>query len=152
MGTLIPGILAGTMEKLNQPLPNPFKRPAIQNEIGELERVARSFTIELFVLLFTSQTGEMVSLSETLWSQLENTDSCRFDSGDWESVERYALEAGRDWRDLKTKMETGVAIDAPIVMKIHDRYHLVSGNTRLMVARALGITPMIFLFEVDSQG
>lgn len=60
----------------------------------------------------------------------------------------YAGQVGRDWQSIKSGVERGQAYDAPIVMKYRDTYHLVSGNTRLMVAKALGRKPQVWLFEV----
>lgn len=67
-------------------------------------------------------------------------------------VERNAFHIGRDWESVKTALEGGVPLDAPIIMKRGDQTHLVSGNTRLMVARAMGIRPQVWVFEVDGVG
>ncbi len=129
----------------------PFKYPNIQREEGEFERVGATFGVETSVLMFQAQKGELVTLSENIWRNLENTDSNRFERGDWEAVAEHAKahDVGRDWEDLKSKLETGKQLDAPIIMKFGERYHLVSGNTRLMVARAKGIRPTVLLFQTD---
>jgi hypothetical protein len=118
------------------------------NEKGEFERVADTFEIDSSVLYFQAQNGSLSELNEELWNKLENTDSNRFEPGNWSMVEQYSGQQSqpRDWGDLKQKLEKGTPLDAPIVMKFGDYYHLVSGNTRLMVARAMGITPSVWLF------
>ena len=101
-----------------------------------------------------SKQGQLVDLTEDLWSKLENTDSYDIKSGDWEKIEEYInfsnIENGsnRDWNDLKQKIEQGQQVDAPIILKYDDTFHLVSGNTRLMVSRALGKTPKVLIVEM----
>ncbi|MFM2381329.1 MAG: hypothetical protein RLZZ76_96 [Candidatus Parcubacteria bacterium] len=125
-----------------------FVFPNIQNEKGELERVATTFGIDSSVLYYEAKNGEMVVLENDVWTILENTDSNKIDVGDFVKVKEFSDEYKRDWVDLKTKIESGKTIDAPIIMKYGSRYHLVSGNTRLMVSRALDIQPRVLLFEV----
>lgn len=131
-----------------------FNQPDIFREKGELERVAKKFGIDSSVLLYQAQQGNMRTLNETDWCTLDNTDSYYIESGDWETVASHAQEQEivRDWESIKTALETGTQLDAPIIMKIGDQTHLVSGNTRLMVSRALGIKPQVWVFEVDAGG
>lgn len=129
-----------------------FRFPDIESEAGEFERVASEFGYDSSVLMFLARDGQMVSLDNDLWSRLENTDSNDFELGGWEAVHDHSNPDGehkRDWESLRSKIESGTVLDAPIIMKFGDRYHLVSGNTRLMVCKAKGITPTVLLFEVD---
>jgi hypothetical protein len=129
-----------------------FKYPKIEKEEGEFDRVAKEFGIETSVLMFLAQSGELVEMDEVLLSKLENTDADTVQEGDWEAVHDHSNPDGvhkRDWEDLRDKFEAGSVLDAPIIMKFGERYHLVSGNTRLMVARAKGISPKVLIFEVD---
>jgi hypothetical protein len=131
-----------------------FKYPNIMKEEGEFERVAQTFGIEASVLMFQAQNGELVQLDNDVWDKLENTDANSFEAGDWEAVHDHSNPDGekkRDWEDLKNKLDDGAVLNAPIIMKFGERYHLVSGNTRLMVARAKGISPKVLIFEVDIQ-
>ncbi len=132
-----------------------FKLPNIENERGEFERVAQKFQIDSSVLMFLAREGQLVQLTESLLSNLENTDACDIEKDDFETLDRLLQNNSsfhqRDWRDLYTKLTSGTLIDAPIVMKYGNRYHLVSGNTRLMVARVLGITPQILLFTIEGD-
>ena len=131
---------------------NYFTYPDIKHELGEFERVSKEFEIDSSVLMFLAHEGEMISLGEDVWSALENTDSNDFEAGDWEAVHECSNPDGvqkRDWEELRNKFDAGKALDAPIIMKFGRRYHLVSGNTRLMISRAKGIVPKVLLFEVD---
>lgn len=96
--------------------------------------------------MFLARDGHMVPLTDDIWQRLENTDSNRFEAGDWKTVERFANSVQRNWLDLKKKLQACHSLDAPLVMYINGKYHLISGNTRLMVARAAGITPNVLLF------
>lgn len=131
-----------------------FKYPDIEAEIGEFERVADTFGIDSSVLMFLAHEGQMTYLDFELWNKLENTDSNTFDIGDWEWVHEHSNPDGehkRDWESLKDKVERGKVLNAPIIMKYGNKYHLVSGNTRLMVARAKGVVPKVLLFEIDQS-
>lgn len=126
-----------------------FVHPDTQKEKDELERVEREFGIDSSVLIFAARDGVFTELSDGVWDTLENTDSNRFVEGDWEEVKRLSEKYERDWEDLRQKLEAGTPLDAPIIMQFGDRYHLVSGNTRLMVARAMGLRPKAYIFKID---
>ena len=123
-----------------------FQMPQLARESGEFERVGKQFGIDSSVLLFQAQLGTLVELDEDTWNQLENTDSYDLSPGDWEAVDQLATMAARDWRSIRNT----TILDAPIIMRYRDRYHLVAGNTRLLVARALGNIPRVLLFSVDA--
>lgn len=136
-----------------------FTLPTIESERGEIERVAQTFSSqnqEEFVRIFKekAQEAELVNLTEDMWSVLENTDSFDIAHDDWEQVAEHVNHtnretgADRSWEDLRLKIEQGLELEAPIVLKHSGRLHLVSGNTRLMVARALGKLPKILLVEM----
>jgi len=129
-----------------------FTFPDILAESGEFDRVAQTFGIESSVLQWAAGEGELTSLTEDIWKELTNTDSNRLAIGDWQAVEQNASqqEVVRDWKSLQMALEESRSLDAPIVMKIGDLYHLVAGNTRLMVAKAAGVTPRVLLFSVEA--
>ena len=127
-----------------------FSNPDVFSERGEFARTAEALGVDESVLLYLAQeNGSLVHLDEEMWARLENTDSYEITTGDWEEVARLAQMVGRNYEDIRTKLEQGATPDAPIVANIGGTLHLVSGNTRLMVARAAGITPSVFLFTVD---
>lgn len=148
-------------KNFEQKLSNPevFIFPNLKDQVGEIERVAQLYAPQnehdfRENFLEASKQGQLVDLTEDLWSKLENTDSYDIKSGDWEKIEEYInfsnIENGsnRDWNDLKQKIEQGQQVDAPIILKYDDTFHLVSGNTRLMVSRALGKTPKVLIVEM----
>jgi hypothetical protein len=145
-------------EEINKPN---FVSPEIAKEAGEIRRVAEEVfgdrDAENFLSRFmeAAKTAPLTELSEDMWSQLENTDSYGIPPQDWSLVEEHAVAGhssnSRDWQLLKARYEQGATIEAPMVLKANGILHLVSGNTRLMVARALGITPKVLLVEFSGN-
>lgn len=134
-----------------------FVMPFPENEIGEIERVAQTFgqKSENFQADFlkVAKSTEPVPLSEDIWAQLENTDSYDIQKGDWKTVDYHAVEGNpespRDWKSIKEEMETKSPIIFPMIVQVDGKFHLVSGNTRLMVARALGIIPKVLIVNME---
>ena len=126
-------------------------------EMGELERVAayvgepaKSFVPRfLKATLPKNEKMRFTELPDSVWSQLKNTDSADVTKGDWEAVKR-ASEGKRDWESIRRKMERGERLDAPIIIKLPNEYHLVSGNTRLMCAKALGLVPKVLFVDLSA--
>lgn len=88
------------------------------------------------------EDGKLIDLDEEIWAKLENTDSYLIDS----------MEQAREFASIyKKDIENILKADklpAPIIVKIEDKYELVSGNTRLMVARALKIKPKVWVIDL----
>ncbi len=120
-----------------------FKRPDnLKGEEGEIKRVAAHFdeNLDSFVMRFIQAYADapMVRLTPRLLAQLENSDVQQVEEGNWAHVQELADMVKRDWEDIREKIDNNVPIDAPIVVRYRDTLHLVSGNTRLMVAKAAG--------------
>jgi hypothetical protein len=126
-----------------------FRPPAVFAERGELERVAEAFGVDASVLEFRAQQGRLEPLDEELWAALENTDSFAIEPGGWEAVAALSGQVGRDWETLRQRLQNGQTLDAPMILRQGERLHLVSGNTRLMAARAAGVTPRVWIFDID---
>ncbi|MDO8469676.1 MAG: hypothetical protein Q7S84_01470 [bacterium] len=148
-------------ESPNEKTKELFIVPDVSRERGEIERVAVEVfgaqdTGEFFSrFLEAAKTAPLVELSEDIWSRLENTDSYDIPPKDWPLVKEHAVEGHpdhpRDWRFYKTRYEQGGPIEVPIIVKKGDAFHLVSGNTRLMVARAMGKVPKVLIVETDAS-
>lgn len=138
-----------------EPQPN-FVFPDFRYEMGEIERTAKIFAPEntqKFMEEFIEQglKSSLTGLTEEIWRDLENTDSYDIPLGGWEQVAEHADFVGRDWQTKKKLMKNGDPIHAPIVLKKDGRYHKVAGNTRLMVARALGIRPTVLIVDMSDN-
>lgn len=48
-------------------------------------------------------------------------------------------------------MKNNHQFEAPIIFEMNGVYHKVSGNTRLMVARTLGLRPKAIFIKFNSQ-
>ncbi len=128
-----------------------FERPDFNAEIGEFERTAKVFGVDESALLFLAEEGNLIDLSEEVWANLENTDSFEIGLGDWGVVESHTvvLEPQRDWKSIQDSLINKEKLPAPIIVKKDNSYYLISGNTRLMVSRALGIIPKVWIFEMN---
>lgn len=136
-----------------------------EQERGELERVCRTFAPEnqqaLEDLFYSRLTSlEVTTLTEEMLSELDNTNARDIGEDNFEQVDStLALNAEgepekiRDWRGLKRKMEQNQELDMPVLVKVVNQegkpmLHTMSGNTRLMVARALGIMPQVAIIDL----
>jgi hypothetical protein len=146
------------MEDL-QPRKTDFVFPRLlQQEMGEIERVAAYVGEDpkIFVPRFLRATlpryerATFAPLDERIWMQLKNTDSVSIRKGDWDTVQQ-ACQGRRDWEAIRARMEKGESLDAPIIVRLPNEYHLVSGNTRLMCARALGIAPKVLIVDLSRE-
>ncbi len=138
---------------MNEAIPDksPFTKPDIYKEMGEFVRVGKEFGLDAGVLMYLAkQNGKLVTLNEGLLSRLENTDLHDIEEGDWETVASKSKQARRDYISVKKDFGAG-EVKAPIIFDAGDRLHLVSGNTRLMVSRALGVRPQFYIFRLDSN-
>jgi len=141
-----------------------FIVPDLGKERGEIGRVAQEVfnlndpeEVRRFCARFldAAKNAPLVELSEDVWSKLENTDSYEIAPNDWDRVNDHAVaghpDSPRNWKSCKTLYEEGDAIEAPVILKTGATLHLVAGNTRLMVARALGITPKVLMVEIGEN-
>ena len=145
----------GTESDIEKGTP-PSKFPSFEHEEGEIERVQAYFQIktENFVQKFLekARATQLVQLTDEIWDTVENTDSHSDNilRGDWDKVAECsdAHEVKRDWQTPKRKLQTGEPVHAPVIARRGDILHLVAGNTRLMVARALGIKPDVLIVDI----
>lgn len=125
--------------------------PDIERELGEIERTAKTFSPLGFTemqmrILNALDKGEAMDLTDDIWSQLENTDSWDITPGQMESVLYHTDHSGRDPIRIENAIRDSTPLPMPIIIIQEDGTpYKIAGNTRLMVARALGITPKVFV-------
>ncbi len=149
----------------NKEIAPKWVRPNLENERGELERVVSGFLQEevgannIERLLMLLETSPITELSEQDWEELENTDSFHdLTIGDVEKAESIADTYNRDLkevdrRDFKKLLESfqqNKEMECPLIVRSKQgRIHLVSGNTRLMICRVLGLRPKVIIGVFD---
>jgi len=116
--------------------------PSLDEEEEELVRLADEEGLEMPSLLQEAHSAKMRPLSESDWQRLEGTDS--FGISSVNEATDIAEGYGRDVDSVIQGMVQGAGIPAPIILERSDgSITLVSGNARLMAARALGLTPRV---------
>ncbi len=150
------------MEK--QPLPlekmTRFVRPEMAGEKDEIVRVIKEFFADVQPAPSPEQLIELfektpiVELSDQDWERLENTDSFHgVQAGDIERArtitedynEELPEQYHRDFDALLAAFKKGNDIECPMIIEHNNRTHLVSGNTRLMIMRVLGMRPHVII-------
>lgn len=126
-------------------------RPDLQGEMDEIQRVAQylnreeGFHVKVNELVDLFDKSTESTLSDDVWSKLENTESNEIKKGDMDSVYDVAKKYNKSNPDkLKSKFEDGT-YKRPLILKFNNRYHLVAGNTRLCTAAAMGLNPKVFI-------
>lgn len=130
----------------------------IADEIEELQRVVQDlkrkedFDISLGKLVTAFSKSKEVKLTNDIWDNLENTESNNIEKGQMNSVKKIAKRYGKtDPETLAKALESG-EYHRPLIVKFdNDRYHLVAGNTRLCTAKAMGITPKVFIADMSDN-
>ena len=139
-------------------------RPNLRNEIGEIQRVLESFLdIEpsrenVIKLVQTLEVSPLVELTDELWEKLENTESFHeIQKGDFQAVEKITEEYNKDLPEDRKRSAKNILdgfrnnqpMEVPTIIENEEGgIHLISGNTRLMTARALGIRPQVIISKL----
>jgi hypothetical protein len=126
-----------------------------QDEMDELERAAQdlsrdgNYETSVKEIMKVLKNSEETTLTDKIWSKLENTESNEIKKGEMDKVEELAKKYNKTSpKTLSTSLKNG-DYRPPIILKFGNRYHLVAGNTRLCTAAALGINPKVIIGELD---
>lgn len=132
-------------------------RPDLENEMDELQRVVQDLsrdediTVSVDELVKVFKNAEEVTLSDEIWSNLENTESNEIEEGDMDSV----MDIAKTYKKTNPKKLAQVIKSGdykrPLILKFGDRYHLVAGNTRLCTAAAMGVNPKVYIGEIGED-
>jgi hypothetical protein len=132
-------------------------RPDLQGEMDEIQRVTQylnreeGFHVKVNELVDLFDKSTESTLSDDVWSKLENTESNEIKKGDMDSVYDVAKKYNKSNPDkLKSKFEDGT-YKRPLILKFNNRYHLVAGNTRLCTAAAMGLNPKVFIGTLSTE-
>ena len=120
--------------------------PIIKAESGEIERTAEDLGLPYDVVYDSFVNGKEVTLNNDIWARLENTDS--YDINSEEEAIELAKQYGKDIQSILAAKKTPPAL---ILQYAPNKYYLVGGNTRLMVARVKGINPQVILATIEPK-
>ena len=118
--------------------------PIIKAENEEIERTADELGLPYDIVYNSLVNGDEVTLTDEMWSRLENTDSYDIDSE--EEAIKLAQYYGKDYKSILSAEKTPPAL---ILQYSPNKYYLIGGNTRLMFARAKGINPQVILGIIE---
>jgi len=134
-------------EKMYQNVDDAYEK-IVKDERSEIERVAQEFNVPIPDVEYAFIAGNMIVLSDDIWSKLENTDSYNIKS--LEDAIALAKEYGKDWKPTLAAIKANKAMNPPLILNYDkDKYHLVGGNTRLMFLKALGKIPKVLLATLN---
>lgn len=129
----------------------------IDNELSELKRVVQYLNREEDIKINLKQlkdlfnNAEETTLTDDIWSELENTESNTIEKGEMDKVFNLSKKYGKsDPNKLKQDLKDDT-YNRPLIIKFDDRYHLVAGNTRLSTAAAMGINPKVIIAEIPNK-
>lgn len=135
--------------KIKDAIKPKFIYPDIKDEYLALEEAAIQYDIGKRKLLKSAEYGKLVTLTPTLWSKIENTDSWQIGITQ-EQVRQYAAIRGKSvdtTNRIIAGMKASQTFYAPIILKYNGELYCVAGNTRLMAAMALRVIPKVYIFE-----
>jgi hypothetical protein len=118
--------------------------PIIKAENEEIERTADDLKLPYDTVYNSLVNGKEVTLTDEIWSRLENTDS--YDINSEEEAIELAQYYGKDYKSIMSAEKTPPAL---ILQYSPNKYYLIGGNTRLMFARAKGINPQVILGTIE---
>lgn len=116
----------------------------IKSESEEIERTALDLSLPYDVTYNAFVNGDEVTLTDEMWSRLENTDS--YDINSEEEAIELAQYYGKDYKSIMAAEKTTPAL---ILQYSPNKYYLVGGNTRLMFARVKGINPQVIMGTIE---
>lgn len=124
--------------------------PSLKDEGGEIDRTAHELGIEHHTLHQAIARGKLIPLNDSAWTNLENTDSQKVHT--LHDVVQIAKKYGKDHESILHALHNKEPLPAPIVLrKPNGSHYLISGNTRLMTAKAIGVRPYIWLADLSPK-
>ena len=130
------------------------RKKYFNDEMDEFERVVQDLSrnegidvsVDDVVDVFTR--AKEVTLTDDIWSKLENTESNEIKKGEMKKVVDLAKKYNKTKPVELRKLLLSGDYRRPLIIKFGNRYHLVAGNTRLCTAAALGIKPKVLIGQI----
>jgi len=131
--------------------------PNIEGEMDEFQRLSQDLkrdedievSVDQIVKAFKNAKEE--TLSDDVWSNLENTESNEIEKGDMDAVMDIAKMYKKTNPKILVKSLKAGDYSRPLILNIDGRHILVAGNTRLSTAAAMGMNPKVFIGKVKKD-
>ncbi len=131
----------------------------INKERGEIERVVREVFhfkesdpefLPLMREIATSiLNSKMEILDDEQWSRLENTDSWDIPSGNLKEAKKISDHYKKNITGILEGVKMGKPLPVPAILDYGKGLHLISGNTRLMTAKAFKQNPQVIFAKIN---
>ncbi len=137
-----------------------YKKTKFENEMDEFDRVVSQFSngtdadwdYKMFQIKQIYATAGVSLISTSIWQRLENTDSYHTDTREkiMKAIKSNSASSGKRDIDSVIKEYESNSVRAPIILSYGvGKYTLVAGNTRLMVAKMMGINPKVLILKTS---
>jgi hypothetical protein len=127
-----------------------WKTPDLEAEQEKFQRIAESLGLDVSDIQSKAGRGHTCQLSPQIWSMLANSESWTIES--MEEAEKRAALRDIDLQPVLDAVAAGQTISAPVVLILGDGTpHLVSGDDRLMIARAMDIEAQVFFVDMTAS-
>jgi len=130
------------------------KEQYFEKEMDEIQRAVQELSrdegldISVKDVVESFRNSNEVTLTDDIWSKLENTESNQVKKGEMKKVVEIAKKYDKTSPYILKKSLLKDDYDRPLILKFGDRYHLVAGNTRLCTAAAMGMKPQVLIAEI----
>ncbi len=130
------------------------KEQYFEKEMDERQRAVQELSrdegldISVKDVVESFRNSNEVTLTDDIWSKLENTESNQVKKGEMKKVVEIAKKYDKTSPYILKKSLLKDDYDRPLILKFGDRYHLVAGNTRLCTAAAMGMKPQVLIAEI----
>jgi hypothetical protein len=121
-----------------------WHKPSLEEEKDEIIRQAGELRLDPGELVRAFGRGRLIALDDGTWEKMENTNSNASNL----SIKDILTWTHRDVRGLLGSFKGGKSLPAPMVLIYKGVPYCVAGNTRLSLARVLGIRPQVLVAEV----
>ena len=130
------------------------KEQYFEKEMDEIQRAVQELSrdegldISVKDVVESFRNSNEVTLTDDIWSKLENTESNQVKKGEMKKVVEIAKKYDKTSPYILKKSLLKDDYDRPLILKFGERYHLVAGNTRLCTAAAMGMKPQVLIAEI----
>ena len=115
-----------------------------------IENAAEDFNFNIDDMKMAFTAGNIVVLSDDIWSKLENTNSWKVKS--LADAIKYAKRITPHYKQTYEAVKNNAPIDAPLVLNWgKQRYYLVDGELILLFCKALGKSPHVLLGAINTS-